>query len=304
MSKTKKFEFNDNEQRLDVFLTSQLDGWSRGLAKTAIERGHVKVNDVLRKPSHLLKLGDIITFEEADEKESKGHLKSLIVWEDKQIIVISKPAGLLVHPLNTSWERCPSATFESEETLTSILLANRPELAESGVERVGLVHRLDRETSGIMIVAKTPEAQQSLVEQFHDRKVQKTYVGFVSGKLKDAQGKIDAPIGRNTGDKKVNVNPLGKPSVTEYKSVKRQNGFSLLELYPKTGRTNQLRIHMSWLGHPVVGDDIYGGVPAKRLMLHSKTVCFTHPKTNKKVCYTSEVPVDFTKIVNEFFKKK
>jgi 23S rRNA pseudouridine1911/1915/1917 synthase len=292
MSKIKKFKFDGEPQRLDAYLTGELDGWSRSLVKSLIEKGLVTVNGDKHKPSYLLKPEDEIKLTQNSSTKEKGKLKPLLIFEDKHVLAVSKPFGLLVHPLNTSWERMPETVFESGETLTAILLADRPELATNGVTRLGLVHRLDKETSGVMVIAKTVKAQESLTAQFHDRQVEKTYVGIVNGRLENKTGTINAPVGRESGDKRVKVTPLGKEAFTGYKTIRRQKEFSLVEMYPKTGRTNQLRVHFAWLGHPVVGDSLYGGPSAERLMLHSKTIKLTHPVTKKKIVFSSNIPKD------------
>lgn len=174
---------------------------------------------------------------------------------------------------------------------------------------MGLVHRLDRGTSGVMLVAKTPRSQEKLLAQFRERKIEKTYTGVVHGELEKDSGIIEAPTGRIDGSKKIIVSGIGRYAATEFKVILRKKGYTLLELYPKTGRTNQIRVHLLWIGHPVVGDLLYHGkprkqssaseglekVPASRLMLHSKKIVFVHPATGRKTSVESPLPEDFKK---------
>ena len=232
-----------------------------------------------------------ITFPE--NKSSETTLKKLLIHEDKHLLVIRKPSGLLVHPLSPTWETTPEAAFAAEETLVSILLADKPKDMEEGLERVGMVHRLDKDTSGVMLFTKTKKMQDKLKELFANRKMDKTYNAILCGTPKDKQGIINVPIGRVAGGK-IKASPVGREAITEYKIVQQKKGFAFAELYPKTGRTNQLRVHMAWLGYPVLGDWLYKGATAKRLMLHSRKISFVHPITRKRVSYEVVPPKDFS----------
>ena len=221
-------------------------------------------------------------------------LESWILREDKSLLAISKPSGLLIHPLSPCWETAPEASFAGEHTLVSMILSCRPEITASGATRMGLVHRLDRGTSGAMLIAKTPGAQEILLKQFHDRKTEKIYIGAVHGEVKNNTGIIEAPLGRAQGSKRIRVSGVGRQSLTHYKVLSRKRGVSLLELYPKTGRTNQIRVHLAWIGHPVIGDNSYSKMrDSCRLMLHSKKIIFTHPGTGRKTSVEAPIPEDF-----------
>ena len=158
---------------------------------------------------------------------------------------------------------------------------------------MGLVHRLDRDTSGLMLVAKTPEAQEALQIQFRERLVEKVYIGVVGGVPAKKTGSIDAPIGRASGFKKIKVWEYGRAALTDFKVTEKTGKHAMLEVYPRTGRTNQIRIHLEFIGHPIVGDRLYAGERAARLMLHSREITFLHPSKNKKMTLSVELPEDF-----------
>lgn len=323
MKRPDSLEFAGSSRRLDSFLAGEFREFSRGFLKKLILDGAVTVDNVKRKPAWLLASGNRIhiTWPEprlcglppgdaSRPSKEKSRIEPLVLYEDKDILAVSKPSGLMVHPLGPSWERAYDASFAGEPTLVSWILSARPEIASSGVTRMGLVHRLDRGTSGVMLVAKTPLAQEKLLAQFRERKIEKTYTGAAHGELEKNKGIIEAPTGRIAGSKKITVSGIGRYASTEFEVILRKKGYTLLKLYPKTGRTNQLRVHLSWIGHPVVGDFLYRGKsvqpappefmrdreqPAPRLMLHSKKIVFMHPVTGRKTSVESPLPEDFTK---------
>ena len=215
-----------------------------------------------------------------------------MLFRSKDFFVLIKPAGMLVHPQSPVWEEHPEAVFSTEETLVSVILANPPKGFDTSMPRAGLVHRLDRETSGVMVVAKTQEFQAEMVALFSNREVHKTYHSIACGEVPDNEGTIDVPIGRVAGGK-IKASDVGREAVTDYKVLERKNGFTYIELYPRTGRTNQLRVHLSWLGYPVLGDWLYRGATADRLMLHARRIEFNHPLTGKKLKFEAPVPNDF-----------
>ncbi len=285
------FIFEGLNGRLDVFVTDSADGYSRSIVQKLIKDGAVTVNGKIRKPSWPLENGDIIEVAWPQKKASKN-LADIIIYEDKNFFVINKPEGLLVHPQSPVWEDNPQAVFSTDETLASMILANPPKNFDINMPRAGFVHRLDRETSGIMLVAKNEAFQQQMTELFSSRQVNKTYNAICCGEVKDDEGTIDVPIGRPTGGK-IKASPLGREAITEYKVLERANGFSYMELYPRTGRTNQLRVHMSWLGYPVLGDWLYKGASAPRLMLHARKLEFKNPANGRKVKFEVAPPADF-----------
>ncbi|MDR0646434.1 MAG: RluA family pseudouridine synthase [Elusimicrobiota bacterium] len=280
-------------QRLDSFLTDSIDGYTRGIIQNLIKNGGVFVNGKLRKPSWVLAEGDNIEVIWPQAKNTIN-LKGLIIFENKDFFVINKPAGLLVHPQSPAWENEHSIAFAGDETLISAVLANPPKNFDVNAPRAGLVHRLDRETSGVMLMAKNQKFQEAMQNLFTARKVNKTYDAICCGQIPDDTGTINVPIGRLSGGK-IKASDLGREAITDYKVLKRKSGFSYAELYPRTGRTNQLRVHMSWLGYPVLGDWLYKGATAPRLMLHAKKLEFKHPFTNKPLKFEIQPPADFAK---------
>lgn len=287
----KTFVFEGYSRRLDIFVADELVNLSRSLVQKLIKEGKVTVNGKVAKSSWPLTSGETVVVD-LPETTSKLQLKDLMIHDGKDFFVVYKPAGLLVHPQSPIWEEHPEAVFSADETLVSIILANPPKGMEKDVPRSGLVHRLDRETSGVMIVAKTQQFQESMVALFANREVHKTYHSIACGEVPDDTGIIDVPIGRVAGGK-IKASDVGREAITEYKVLERKNGFTYIELYPKTGRTNQLRVHLSWLKYPVLGDWLYRGATADRLMLHARKIEFNHPITGKPLAFEAPVPADF-----------
>ena len=291
MPETKKIIFEGYSRRLDIFAADELPDFSRALVQKMIKEGKITVNGKKVKPSWPLTAGETVAIE-FPQAESKTKLYDLIIHDAKDFFVLIKPAGMLVHPQSPVWEEHPEAVFSSEETLVSVILANPPKGFDPATPRAGLVHRLDRETSGVMLVAKNPEFQAEMVALFANRDVHKTYHSIACGEVPDDEGTIDVPIGRVAGGK-IKASDIGREAVTGYKVLERKNGFTYIELYPRTGRTNQLRVHLSWLGYPVLGDWLYRGATADRLMLHARRLEFKHPLTGKKLMFEAPVPPDF-----------
>ena len=291
MPETKKIIFEGYSRRLDIFAADELPDFSRALVQKMIKDGKITVNGKKVKPSWPLTAGETVAIE-FPQAESKTKLADLIIHDAKDFFVLIKPAGMLVHPQSPVWEEHPEAVFSSEETLVSVILANPPKGFDPATPRAGLVHRLDRETSGVMLVAKNPEFQAEMVALFANRDVHKTYYSIACGEVPDDEGTIDVPIGRVAGGK-IKASDIGREAVTGYKVLERKNGFTYIELYPRTGRTNQLRVHLSWLGYPVLGDWLYRGATADRLMLHARRLEFKHPLTGKKLMFEAPVPPDF-----------
>lgn len=288
---TKKIVFGGYSKRLDIFVADELENLSRSLVQKLIKDGHVTVNGKKVKPSWPLTAGETVEIT-LPQAHSRLQLADLIIHDAKDFFVLIKPAGLLVHPQSPVWEEHPEAVFSADETLVSIILANPPKGFDSSMPRAGLVHRLDRETSGVMVVAKTQEFQTEMVSLFANRRVHKTYHAIACGEVPDQEGTIDVPIGRVAGGK-IKASDVGREAVTDYKVLERKNGFTYIELYPRTGRTNQLRVHLNWLGYPVLGDWLYEGATAERLMLHARRIEFAHPLTGRKLKFEAPVPPDF-----------
>lgn len=292
MPDKKELTFTGYSKRLDVFAADELPQFSRSLVQKMIKDGKITVNGKKVKPSWPLQEGEQVCIELPGAQDQQGKLKDLIISDAKDYFVINKPAGMLVHPQSPIWETNPEAAFAAEETLVSLILANPPKGFEANVERAGLVHRLDRETSGVMLIAKNKDFQQAMIELFAAREVHKTYHSIACGEIPDDHGTIDVPIGRVAGGK-IKASDVGREAVTDYKVLERKNGFTYVELYPRTGRTNQLRVHLSWLGYPVLGDWLYKGATADRLMLHARKLEFKHPLTKRSLQFGAPVPPDF-----------
>lgn len=291
MPDKKVLVFEGKSQRLDVFASDALETLSRSLVQKLIKEGRITVNGKKVKSSWPLSAGETVEIDLPPAKSVRA-LKDLLIYDGKDFFVINKPAGLLVHPQSPVWEEHPEAVFSADETLVSIVLAHPPKGFDTDIPRGGLVHRLDRETSGVMLIAKTAEFQESMVSLFANREVHKTYHSIACGEVPDDAGIIDVPIGRVAGGK-IKASDVGRPAITEYKVLERKNGFTYIELYPRTGRTNQLRVHLSWLGYPVLGDWLYKGATAPRLLLHARRIEFTHPLSGKKFKFEAPVPDDF-----------
>ena len=291
MPEKKVLLFDGYSRRLDVFACDELPEFSRALVQKMIKEGKIRVNGKQVKPAWPLTRGEKVEIE-LPERKTQTPLSKLLIHDAKDFFVVIKPAGLLVHPQSPAWEDNPEMAFTGDETLVSVILANPPKGFCSDVARAGLVHRLDRETSGVMVVAKTPQFQEEMVALFAAREVHKTYHAIACGEVPDDTGTIDVPIGRVAGGK-IKASEVGRSAVTDYKVLERKNGFTYIELYPRTGRTNQLRVHLNWLGYPVLGDWLYKGATADRLMLHARKIAFKHPLNGRKLEFEAPVPEDF-----------
>lgn len=294
MKKT-KIVYSGEPIRLDVLLTQTGENFSRSFARRLAEEGMATLDGKKTKPSHLVHEGGVVEFSTPGADEGQEGFEDMILFEDKGLIAISKPAGLAVHPNAANWEINPAASLLGEPTLVSMIFSARPEMAKGGIERLGLVHRLDRDTSGLMLLAKNADVQKALTDGFRERVMAKTYIGVVAGIPAERKGSIDAPIGRATGFKKIKVWEYGREALTDYVVKERAKTCSLLEIHPQTGRTNQIRIHLAHIGHPIMGDKLYGGPTAPRMLLHSLSVGFRHPLTGKQTLLEAPLPEDFTR---------
>ncbi|MBI4057091.1 MAG: RluA family pseudouridine synthase [Elusimicrobia bacterium] len=312
--KIDKLISHDSGVRLDAYLTKHFTGYSRSFFQNMIGRGYVRVDGVERERSFRLSAGQLVEIkwpiEAGVRDEGSGvrmdgnwDFEKAILFEDNEVLVLNKPSGLVVHPAGTSWLNHPrAALMESRPSLVGYLLKLRPKIIQRKVPRMGVVHRLDAETSGVMVVAKTAPAYNSLMNQFKLRQVKKVYRAVVKGAVKNDQGLLEIPLGRKPHGRKIEVMGSGKEAVTGYRVVKRSSAATLLEVFPKTGRTHQIRVHLSTMGHPVVGDHLYGkkneasGVP--RMLLHAYQLEFDCPRTGKRVRFKAVVPTDFKKAWN------
>ena len=307
-----KFEYAF-EERLDKFLFNAFEKkYSRSKIKKWIDEGKVKVNGNIAKKAGLkLENGDNIEVEIVEEENTYSKVEPVnipieIVYEDDYLAIVNKPAGLTVHP---------AATTGNEPTLVHALKYHFENLSQfGGVERAGIVHRLDKETSGLMVVAKSDDIHKKLSEMFKSREVVKIYKAVCFGKFKEEEGTINLPIGRSQSDrKKFIVRKDGREAVTHYKVKERMGMFSVVNVSLETGRTHQIRVHLSHIGHPIVGDKIYGqnrwkGIENTKLRsyvknfprqaLHSALLRFFHPVTGEEIKAIRDFPEDIAELVS------
>jgi 23S rRNA pseudouridine1911/1915/1917 synthase len=291
------------EKRADAYLTEALAGrFSREEVKRAIEEGSVLLNGKPAKPGVKVKEGDRFEGEVSSSRPAApaGEAISLkILYEDADLLVIDKPCGMVVHP----------GAGNRSGTLVNALLGRGGNLSGlGGEERPGIVHRLDKDTSGIILVAKTNRAHRRLQSQFESRSLSKTYVALVSGRVDFDEGHLEGSIGRHPKLRHkmaVSTRDDAKEALTRYRVTRRLAGATLLEVDLHSGRTHQIRVHMAHLGHPVVGDKIYGPSPAAaaaagRLGLHAAKIVFEHPETGKTLAFESPLPDDFAALIRRY----
>ncbi|PLV59189.1 RluA family pseudouridine synthase [Thermotoga sp. KOL6] len=304
--KSWKVERREEGWRLDQFLKEKTPAWiSRSMIQKAIKEGKVKVNGQIRKPSYKLKEGDLVEVDLPERpKEPTVQPEEIdlkILYEDRDIIVIDKPGDMIVHPV-------PS---KLSGTLVNALLHHCNDLQGIGGKlRPGIVHRLDKETSGVIVVAKNDFSHQALSKQFKDRRVKKTYILLARGCIKNDEGIIELPLARHPILRiKMTVSENGKEAITIYRVLKRFDDIATLVLaFPKTGRTHQIRVHMKSLGHPIMGDKIYGKYKEdeifgiKRQMLHALKLGFFHPRTEEWMEFVSPLPEDFKEAIRSISK--
>jgi 23S rRNA pseudouridine1911/1915/1917 synthase len=276
-------------QRLDQKVIELVPELSRGFASRLVEDGKVTVNGVVQtKPGYKLREGsEVVVHYDISELAQIPDIELEVLYEDDDCVVINKPIGVLSHS---------KGAFNPEATVAT-WLRSRLKDGLSG-ERGGIVHRLDRATSGVMICAKTPEALSWLQKQFATRNVKKTYVAVVAGVLNPSEAIIDMPIGRNPkAPATFRVDVQGKHAKTSYQTLATNDAYSLVQLQPETGRTHQLRVHLRHMHHPIVGDTLYGGKPADRLYLHAQQLEITIPNNHERKVFTAPLPPDFTEYV-------
>jgi 23S rRNA pseudouridine1911/1915/1917 synthase len=300
----------DVDERLDRFLASRLGGLSRMRINSLLLQGACRVNRALAAPGYHLQAGDLleITIDEDEPTAMTPEAIPLnVIYEDVDLLVVDKPAGMLVHP--TKGEKSGTLANalayhlnrhrvkEQNASSTEMSNASAAILKSPGHIRPGLVHRLDRATSGLMVVAKQPRAHAILTSHFHRRLVEKRYLALVAGIIEGDCLTISAAIGRDAqAHPKWNVYEGGKPAETRLSVIERRGSMSLVELEPVTGRTNQLRIHCAHIGHAILGDDWYGTRPAPRLCLHAARLCFHHPSGGDWLEFSSPLPDEIERV--------
>jgi len=289
--------------RLDAFLTRHLPALSRSRIKTLIDAGGVTLDGVRAKPASTVRRGQRVEIIVPPRPRGALQPETIpldILYEDDHLMVVNKPAGLTVHP----------GAGRTRGTLANAIIARVPQLAGVGdPNRPGIVHRLDKDTSGALVVAKTPEIQTALQSQVADRVVSRRYLALVRGDVQQEEGTIAARIGRHPRRRtKMAVRPDGREAVTRYRVRERFPGFTLIEAGLVTGRTHQIRVHFAHLGHPVVGDTQYGRgretLGLTRQALHAWRLEFTHPQTGKVLSFEAPLPVDLAQVLERLRTRK
>lgn len=286
-------------RRLDVVLAGRVDLLTRSQVRKLIDTGAARVNDAVRRSSHKLRAGETVVFSyeiPGPEKVEAQDIPLKVLHEDEDVVVIDKPAGLVVHP----------GAGNLAGTLANALLHRFPAMAKVGLpERPGIVHRLDKDTSGIMVAARSARAYESLLGQFKRHEVEKTYLGLVYGRISEPEGRICWPIGRHATDgKRISVKTRHpRDAETFFKVLRVFKDTTLLEIRPLTGRTHQIRVHLAAAGHPVAGDALYGRKKAARrfprLFLHAHTLSFVHPGAGERAEFCSPLPPELESVLTK-----
>lgn len=326
-----KVEPADSGSRLDALLAERIDGWSRSQLRKLIENGDVLVNERPAKASYRVRDGDEIDIDLTEEPVAKFEPEDIpldIVFEDEYLAVINKPAGMVVHPgagvssgtlanaIAWHFKSVPPALAGGRDSSLSDVDLNLwtiPPANAGGSDRVGIVHRLDKDTSGLIVVAKDEQTHEALAGQFRERKVYKSYIALVHGSPRENSGTIDRPIARDRWHRtKMTVAANGRNALSLWKVRQRFEKFTLLNVEIKTGRTHQIRVHLASINHPVVGDATYNEgrdntvadinvrksiQSLGRQFLHAGKLAFTHPKTGERLSFTAEMPVELKGLV-------
>lgn len=285
--------------RLDKACSEIFSDYSRSQIKQLLDGGNITVNGKTEKAKYKVKSGDVIRLEEPETKTLELRPENIpldIVYEDDDVIVINKPQGMVVHP----------APGHDEHTLVNALLYHCPLSTINGTFRPGIVHRIDKDTSGLLMVAKNDKAHRSLAKQLKDKTNIREYVALVHGRIAEDEGTINAPIGRSLKDRKEQaVVKDGRNAVTHFEVLKRYRDYTLVKCILETGRTHQIRVHMKYIGHPLVGDPLYG--PKKTIkgngqFLHAGKLGFVHPTTGKLLIFEAPLPKIFQECLEKLDK--
>ena len=289
-------EADETGKRLDAYLAENTE-LTRTRIQQLIKEEHIKVNDKKTKASYKIETGDTIEIFIPEKKEIDlipQNISINILYEDNDIAVIDKRAGLVIHP---------SYGHESGTLVNAIMFHINDLSGINGEIRPGIVHRLDKDTSGLIIIAKNDKAHNKLSEMFKNKEINKTYLAIVKGSLGKDSGRLETQMGRDPKDrKKMNVLKIGgKTAITNYEVLDKNDKFSLVKVNIETGRTHQIRVHMKYLGYPILGDSVYGkeSKSVKRQMLHAYKLEFIHPVTGKEMIIKSEIPKDFSEVLEK-----
>lgn len=293
-----KLEVSSDFDRLDSYLISKVDK-SRSKIQSMIKNGDIRVNGNVVKPSYVVHMGDIIEIDEVAEEVLTANPEKMdldIVYEDDDVIVVNKANGVVVHP----------AVGNTSGTLVNGLMYHSRNLSSiNGEFRPGIVHRIDRDTTGLLMVAKNDKAHEILAKQLENKNTKRVYWALVWGVIPNDTGTIDAPIGRDSNDrKKMCVTAINsKKAITHFRVLERFKSATLIELSLETGRTHQIRVHMNYIGYPIVNDPVYGKrklIDNSGQCLHAKTLGFIHPTSGREMTFDSELPDCFVNILNKF----
>lgn len=296
----KEFIIDENSVncRLDVYLSQEFEDKSRSYIQKLVDEGNVTVNDKNKKSNYKLKFNDKVTLNLPELQElviQPENIELDILYEDSDLIVINKPQGMVVHP----------APGNYTGTLVNALVYHCKDLSGiNGVARPGIVHRIDKDTSGILVIAKNDNAHKKLAEQLKEHSMKREYVALVEGIIKEESGMVDKPLGRHPKERiKMAIVSGGKRAVTHYEVMERFGRNTLVKCVLETGRTHQIRVHMAYIGHPLVGDPVYGYKKQKfslnGQMLHAKKLGFIHPTTEKYMEFESEIPEYFIDVLKK-----
>lgn len=296
-----KYTVQGETGRIDKVMTQVFKDYSRSQIQLWLRNGTVEVNDEVVKANYKVKANDVILVNVPEVKELELTPQDIpveIIYEDKDVMVVNKPQGMVVHP----------SAGHPDGTLVNALLHHADNLSSiNDVIRPGIVHRIDKDTTGLLMVAKNDKAHIALQEELKDKKTMRKYVALVHGVIPHDKGKIEAPIGRSKINRqKQAVVADGKDAVTHFEVLERFDDFTLIECELETGRTHQIRVHLNYIEYPIAGDPMYGPkktLPGNGQYLHAKTLGFTHPATGELMSFDSELPEDFTNMLEELRKK-